>query len=97
VELEQCAKELRADISGLPKALYASYAQRIEESLTQMVKALQRVADSMGPSRGDGKAGIEAEMFVGRVGIYVAKQSDFLADLVGEAGVSLGEYRVWNY
>jgi hypothetical protein len=55
-----------------------------------MVTALQRVADSMGPSRGDGKVGIEAEMFVGRVSIYVASQSTFLADLVDETDVSLG-------
>jgi hypothetical protein len=45
-------------------------------------------------TRGDGKSGVEAEMFVGRVAIYLAKQSNFLEDLIGEANVQLSEFCV---
>lgn len=68
------------------------YGRKVEGALQDLVKALQRVVESMGPNRGDGKAGVEAEMFVGRVAIYLAKQSNFLEDLIGEANVQLSEF-----
>jgi hypothetical protein len=73
--VETMARNIRQDMQGLPKSLYEVYGRKVEGALQDLVKALQRVVESMGPTRGDGKSGVEAEMFVGRVAIYLAKQA----------------------
>jgi hypothetical protein len=45
----------------------------------------------MDATRGDSKDGIEAEMLVGRVALYLVKQSECLGDLTAEADLRLGE------
>ena len=93
VELETSAKDLRADMRNLPRTLYEAYGGQVEKALERLVKRLERVLESMGPHRGDGKGEtVDAEMFVGRVALYVAKQSEFLDDLSGEADIQLGEH-----
>jgi hypothetical protein len=93
VELENSAKDLQADMQGLPHTLYESYGVQAEKALTSLVKRLERVLDSTGPQRGDGKGdSVDAEMFVGRVALYLARQSEFLNYLSGESNVELGQY-----
>jgi len=76
----------------LPTSLYVKYGVQAEKALEKLVKTLGRVLESMGSQRGDGKGeAVDAEMFVGRVALYLAKQSDFLSDLGGEADIQLCE------
>jgi hypothetical protein len=89
--LEHAAADLKADMAGLPSAMYADYQTRAEEMLCRLIAVTEKVLGSMGPARGDGKLGVEAEIFVGRVALFLAKSSDFLQDVAGEAGVETSE------
>ena len=91
VALEEAAADLKADMRGLPDELYGDYRERAGDALTRAVKVLERLLESMGPERGDGVHGIEAELLVGRVALYLAKASTFLEDIGGEAKVKHGE------
>ncbi|WWD16437.1 hypothetical protein CI109_100863 [Kwoniella shandongensis] len=81
--LESAAAAIKADMEGLPSALHDGYVSKVKTALDDLVKALEKVLESMGSVRGDGKGGVEAEMFVGRVALYLAKSSSFLVDLTG--------------
>ena len=94
VALETAAADLKADMAGLPKALYESYAAKAEESLAKLVEVLKGVMkDVVAAREGESKNIAVGQMLVGRVAIYLAKQSEFLRDLTGEAGVQLGMSR----
>jgi len=61
--------------------------------MEKLVTRVEDVLQSMSNQRQEGKGdAIEAEMFVGRVALYLARQSEFLTDLSGEAGIDLGEF-----
>ncbi len=89
--MEGAAASLKADMQGLPRGLIDDYRERATASLDNLVKVLERVLESMGSGRGDGKHGIEAELFVGRVALYLGRSSSFLRDVVGEADVDTGK------
>ncbi|KAK4690039.1 conserved oligomeric Golgi complex subunit 1, partial [Tremellales sp. Uapishka_1] len=88
--LEDSAKELKGDMKSLPKSLVDDYKSKVEDMLTGLVKVLERILGSMGAKRGDEKQGVEAELFVGRVALYLTRSSKFLDDVVGGSGVDLG-------
>ncbi|WWC96842.1 hypothetical protein V866_003717 [Kwoniella sp. B9012] len=83
--LEETAKNIKEDMSDLPELLYDHYSDQINDTLNGLIKVLDRVLESMGSTRGDGKVGIEAEIFVGRVALYLGngKESGFLDDVAG--------------
>jgi hypothetical protein len=85
------AIDLKMDMQDLPQTLRADYLSRIETALSRLVKGFERTIESMGPTRGDGKHGIEASLFVGRVALYVAKSSSFLSDLTVDGNLKLGK------
>jgi hypothetical protein len=89
--LEDFATSLKADMPGLPKRLIDDFRERVGTSLEMLVQVLGKVLESMGPGRGGGKHGIEAELFVGRVALYLAKSSSFLRDVAGDAEVNTGK------
>lgn len=93
VTLESYALGVKQDIQGLPKALYSIYGRQVEQALRDVVSALQSVLEGL-TKREEGKT-IEAVMLVGRVGIYLAKQSTFFGDIVGESAVVLGEMQLY--
>ncbi|WWC88089.1 uncharacterized protein L201_002993 [Kwoniella dendrophila CBS 6074] len=80
---EELAKSIKDDMSDLPGSLYDEYSIQINNTLNKLVQSLDNVLDSMGPSRGDGKIGIEAELFIGRISLYLSKESDFLRNIAG--------------
>ncbi|WVQ78802.1 hypothetical protein IAT38_000893 [Cryptococcus sp. DSM 104549] len=85
--LESSAASIRSDMRGLPASLQAAYQDKVKGALERVVKALEKVLESMGPGRGDSLKGIEAEMLVGRVALYLGKASSFLDDIAGEEDV----------
>ncbi len=89
--MEEAAASLKADMQGLPRGLIDEYRERVESALKNLISMLERMLDSMGPGRRDGRHGIEAELLIGRVSLYLATSSSFLGDLVGDAGVNTGE------
>lgn len=89
--MEVAGASLKADTQGLPKGLISDYRERVAPALEKLINVLRRVLESMGSGRGDGKHGIEAELFVGRVALYLGKASTFVADIVGDADVATGE------
>ncbi|KAL7424679.1 hypothetical protein Q5752_000363 [Cryptotrichosporon argae] len=86
---EDAATDLKADMRGLPSGLWVDYRAKAQGMLDDLVNVLARLLESVGAARGDGKDGVEAELFVGRVALYLAKSSPFLVDVVGEAVVDL--------
>ena len=92
--IEEAAASLKADMQGLPKGLIDNYREQVSLALDKLVQVLEKVLESMGSGRGDGKRGIEAELFVGRVALYLGRSSSFLGDIVWEAEVDTGEVRM---
>ncbi|KAK8861647.1 hypothetical protein IAR55_002470 [Kwoniella newhampshirensis] len=87
--LESSAAAIKADMQGLPSSLYEAYTGKVKDALQELLKALERVLESMGPTKGDGKGGIEAEIIVGRLALYLAQNSSFLGDLTGGLSVNI--------
>ena len=77
-------------MQDLPRGLYDDYRERANGALRSLVKVLEKVLASMGPERGDGRDGVEAELFVGRVALYLAKSSSFLRNISGETEIDTG-------
>lgn len=96
VTLETAAKDLKQDISGLPSNLYTSYGTKVQDTLRRLVTSLSTVLEDVAIEGEDNKSAIEAEILVGRVALYLARQSDCLADLTAEAGSDLGKSVVPN-
>lgn len=86
-ELEEQARELKLDmqVGGLPSRLHVEYGKGVEGTLGKVVSVLEGL---LGES---GNEGVEGEMFVGRVAIYMARQSSFLVDVTGQAEVDVGQ------
>ena len=89
IVMEDAAAGLKADMHILPSSLVAQYRDRVKSALDTLVNVLKKVLELVGPGRGDGKFSIEAEMFVGRVALYLAKSSTFLRDVVAETEVDI--------
>ncbi|WWC60390.1 uncharacterized protein I303_102962 [Kwoniella dejecticola CBS 10117] len=81
---EEYAIFMKEDMSDLPTTLYSDYSEQIQATLGNLIKVFEKVLDSLGPNRGDGKIGIGAEIFVGRIALYLCgSQSRFLKDIAG--------------
>lgn len=88
--LEAAAADIAADLGGLPTSLYGDYAEKLGSALNALVQALGDVLADAGGHR-DKTGSVEAELFVGRVALYIAQSSRFLQDLSGSTGVDLGK------
>ncbi|WWC68540.1 uncharacterized protein I206_102469 [Kwoniella pini CBS 10737] len=85
---EEIAISIKDDMSDLPSSLYSEYSSQIKVTLNSLIKVLEKVLDSLGPTRGDGKNGIEAEIFIGRIALYLCtEQSGFLRDIAGYGSI----------
>ena len=91
VALESAALDIKSDIGELPGKLLKEYRNQLSGALDALIRALEKVLESMGPGREDGRSGVDAEIFVGRVALYLGKSSSLLGDLVGETRAQLGE------
>ncbi|WVW80227.1 hypothetical protein I302_102205 [Kwoniella bestiolae CBS 10118] len=89
--LEESAKSIKEDMLDLPSSLYDDYSIQIKDALDGLIKVLEKVLESMGSTRGDGKDGIEAELSVGRVALYLSKESGFLGDVAGYGKIDRDE------
>lgn len=78
--LERAATDIKADLVGLPEALYDDYRVKLGSALEALVHVLRDVLAEAGGHR-DAKGSVEAELFVGRIALYLANASDFLGDL----------------
>ncbi|OCF75076.1 hypothetical protein I204_03925 [Kwoniella mangroviensis CBS 8886] len=91
--LEETAQNIKEDMSDLPESLYDIYSEQINDTLDGLIKVLDTVLESMGSARGDGRIGIEAQIFIGRVALYLGngKESGFLDDIAGYGKINRGE------
>lgn len=78
--LERSASDIKSDLLGLPDDLYEDYRSKLGGALDALVNALRDVLADVGGHR-DAKGSIEAELFVGRLALYLANSSNFLVDL----------------
>lgn len=86
--LESSASDIKADLTDLPSTLYDDYRGKLSVALAALVGVLRDTLSSVGGHR-DAKGSVEAELFVGRVALYLAHTSSFLTDLVGTTGVDV--------
>ncbi|TXT07513.1 hypothetical protein VHUM_03233 [Vanrija humicola] len=86
--LESAASDLKADLAGLPETFYGEYRTKVTTALDAFVNSLGDVLAAVGGHR-DATGSVEAELFVGRVALYVVHTSPFLTDLTGDTGVDL--------
>ncbi|KAL1411795.1 hypothetical protein Q8F55_002762 [Vanrija albida] len=86
--LESAASDLKADLAGLPETFYGEYRSKVTTALDAFVNSLGDVLAAVGGHR-DATGSVEAELFVGRVALYVVHTSPFLTDLTGDTGVDL--------
>lgn len=93
--LESAASDLKADLAGLPETFYGEYRTKVTTALDAFVNSLGDVLAAVGGHR-DATGSVEAELFVGRVALYVVHTSPFLADLTGDTGVDLCRCFVWD-
>lgn len=96
VAIEKAAAEIRADSHGLPQGMYAEYTESARHMLQDLAKSLERLlADVAKPGGQDGETLAEqpvaAEMFVGRVALYLGSTSSFLSDIKGGTELVSGE------
>lgn len=89
--LEAAAADIAADLAGLPPSLGTDYGSKLGGALGALVHALNDVLSEAGGHR-DKTGSIEAELFVGRVALFLAHGSSFLADL-GSSGADLERAR----
>jgi hypothetical protein len=87
--LESAAASIKDDLADLPEPLLDDYRAKIVTALDALVKAFSDVLADAGGHR-DATGSVEAEMFVGRVALYLIHTSSFLPDL-NLPGVDLGE------
>ncbi|ORY24078.1 hypothetical protein BCR39DRAFT_548040, partial [Naematelia encephala] len=85
--LERFASDLKVDMSNLPSSLVSIYGHKASQMLDDLVQMLERLLESMGGGRGDGKDGVQGEVFIGRVALFLGQQSAFLKDVTREAEV----------
>lgn len=88
--LEDAAQNIKLDLAGLPSSLYADYREKLKSALHALVKVLDDVLADAGGHR-DATGSVEAELFVGRIALYLVHASPFLSDLVGGTEVDLSE------
>lgn len=86
--LESAAADIKKDLTGLPESLFDDYRGKLSSALDALVKALGDVLAEAGGHR-DATGSVEAELFIGRVALYLGHSSSFLGDLVGVTGVNL--------
>jgi len=89
--LEAAALDIKGDLAGLPPSLYDDYRVKLGSALDALVKVLGDVLAEAGGHR-DATGSVEAELFIGRVALYLAHTSAFLEDLVGGTGVDLSKF-----
>lgn len=89
VALEDAATDLKADMQGLPGALYDDYKERLLDMLERLVRALEGLLEA---TNAEGKAESEAHvpLFIGRTALHLAKSSTFLRDVIGESDAQVG-------
>lgn len=91
--LESLAKELQADVEGLPENLVNAYSELVSIGLEQAVVVLRRILDKL-KEGDDGEKSVYAELLVGRISLFLARQSSFLSDLTGRRIDSSGKLMV---
>lgn len=89
--LEDAAQDIKLDLAGLPSSLYGDYREKLKSALHALVKVLDDVLADAGGHR-DATGSVEAELFVGRIALYLVHASPFLPDLVGGTEVDLSEF-----
>lgn len=89
-QLEDSAQDIKLDLAGLPHSLYGDYREKLTSALHALVKVLHDVLADAGGHR-DATGSVEAELFVGRIALYLVHASPFLSDLAGDTEVDLGE------
>ncbi|BEJ01631.1 hypothetical protein CcaverHIS631_0603130 [Cutaneotrichosporon cavernicola] len=78
--LEAAADDIAADLAGLPKNLGDDYRSKLGGALGALVHALNDALSEAGGHR-DKTGSIEAELFIGRIALFLAHASPFLSDL----------------
>ncbi|RXK41345.1 hypothetical protein M231_01250 [Tremella mesenterica] len=78
-DLEDSAADIKKDLVQLPPELHGQYRQELGESLRTLGDVLQSASEAV--ETRDKFNGVEAELFVGRVALYLVKASTFLSDL----------------
>lgn len=90
--VEDLARDLKADISDLPDDLISTYGDLVTAGLGRLSDVLAAMlAKSVEgkPDSGDvADQRIYAELFVGRVALFLARQSTFLQDITAESAGS---------
>lgn len=89
--LESAAADIAADLTGLPQNLGDDYRSKLGGALGALVHALNDVLSEAGGHR-DKTGSIEAELFIGRVALFLAHASPFLSDL-GAVGTDMPRAR----
>lgn len=95
-KLEQMAKDLRADVDGLPIELLVVFADLVKEALTCVVGVLRDVLNGISGGAEGGalrQTLVHRTLFVGRTALFLARQSTFLSSLTGspaEQGTFIG-------
>lgn len=94
--IEKAAAEIKADSHGLPPEMYAEYTASAERMLQDLAKTLERLLNGIGaPESKEGEEStqpsVAAEMFVGRVALYLGSTSSFLEDIRGGTELASGE------
>ncbi|WVQ93491.1 hypothetical protein IAU59_000565 [Kwoniella sp. CBS 9459] len=81
VAMEEFAKSLKSDMHQLPDALRKVYEEKVQGTLKEVVRVLEGILDSVEAEKGDG---VEEELLVGRVALYLGKSSSFLFDITDQ-------------
>lgn len=91
--LEDQARALQSDVRGLPEGLVGVYTELVADALERIVAVLRASLDGLREMEDGGEKRVYAELLVGRVALFLARQSTFLEDLSGRPKTSSGELR----
>ena len=91
--LEVAAADVKVDLQSFPSDLYDRYRDRLSSTLNSIVEALQSALETE-TAKGTKKRSAEAELFIGRVALYIAKSSSVLDNLAGEVDIDLSQSQV---
>jgi hypothetical protein len=86
--LESAAQALKTDMSILPSSLAEEYGKSLTSALDKLVTVLRNMLEKL--QKAEGVKDVEASLFLGRIAVYLGRQSSFLSDLVGEAKLDTG-------
>lgn len=88
--LERLAQDLRTDVQGLPPDLVDVYKRLVQDGLGRMVDTLSSVLSKV-KERAEDDQRVYEELFVGRVALFLARQSTFLQNMSASSALSTGK------